>query len=141
MRQLYAVIDTNVLVSALYAKNPDSATFQVIEKIFAREIIPMYNDEILQEYGEVLRRPKFSFLEEDIKSLIESITDIGQNSWRAAVLDNVSDPKDAVFYEVALSRDDSYLVTGNIKHFPKVQMVVTPREILDLLSKTLKEAE
>lgn len=61
MRQLYAVIDTNVLVSALYAKNPDSATFQVIEKIFAREIIPMYNDEILQEYGEVLRRPKFSF--------------------------------------------------------------------------------
>ena len=117
MRQLYAVIDTNVLVSALYAKNPDSATFQV------------------------LRRPKFAFLEEDIKSLIESITDIGQNSWRAAVLDNVSDPKDAVFYEVALSRDDSYLVTGNIKHFPKVQMVVTPREILDLLSKTLKEAE
>lgn len=35
-----------------------------------------------------------------------------------------------VFYEVALSVDDSYLVTGNTKHFPKKPFVVTPAEML-----------
>ena len=32
-----------------------------------------------------------------------------------------------------MSRDDSYLVTGNIKHFPAVKKVVTPNELLDIL--------
>ncbi len=43
------------------------------------------------------------------------------------------DPKDVVFYEVALSKEDAYLVTGNIKHFPKKPFVVTPAEMLAIL--------
>ena len=43
------------------------------------------------------------------------------------------DPKDDVFYEVALSKEGSYLVTGNIKHFPKSPIVVTPAELLEIL--------
>lgn len=43
------------------------------------------------------------------------------------------DPKDVVFYEVALSKEDAYLVTGNTKHFPKKPIVVTPAEILEIL--------
>ena len=44
------------------------------------------------------------------------------------------DPKDIVFYEVAMSKDDAYLVTGNIKHFPKKPFVVTPAEMMELLN-------
>ena len=40
---------------------------------------------------------------------------------------------DAVFYEVALSKEDAYLVTGNTKHFPKSPIVVTPAEMLDII--------
>ena len=43
------------------------------------------------------------------------------------------DANDIVFYEVALSKDDSYLVTGNIKHFPKVDFVVTPGEMMEII--------
>ena len=43
------------------------------------------------------------------------------------------DPDDAVFYEVALSKEDAYLVTGNTKHFPKKPIVVTPAEMLEIL--------
>ena len=43
------------------------------------------------------------------------------------------DPKDIVFYEVALSVEASYLVTGNIKHFPKKPFVVTPAEMLQII--------
>ncbi len=40
-----------------------------------------------------------------------------------------------MFYEVALSKDDAYLVTGNTKHFPNKPIVVTPAEMLDILQR------
>ena len=46
----------------------------------------------------------------------------------------VIDPKDVVFYEVAMSKDNSYLVTGNTKHFSAVRRVVTPNEMLEILN-------
>lgn len=36
-------------------------------------------------------------------------------------------------YEIALSKEDSYLVTGNIKHFPSKTFVVTPAEMVNIL--------
>ena len=29
--------------------------------------------------------------------------------------------------------EDAYLVTGNLKHFPKKTFIVTPREMLDMI--------
>lgn len=131
--KVYAVIDTNVLVAALFAKHPDAAPVQIFEHLLDKDIIPMYNDEILAEYNEVLRRPKFPFPEEAVVWAVEAIIAAGINSERVPVKDTATDPKDVVFLEVAMSRDDSYLVTGNIKHFPVTPRVVTPNEFLDLL--------
>lgn len=58
----YAVIDTNVLVSALLSSHEHAATVQVVSRMFAGEIIPVYSAEIMQEYREVLRRKRFQFL-------------------------------------------------------------------------------
>lgn len=71
--KVYAVIDTNVLVSALFARHPDVAPAQILELLFSKKIIPMYNDEILAEYNEVLRRPKFPFPEDAI-SVNDAVT-------------------------------------------------------------------
>ena len=43
------------------------------------------------------------------------------------------DESDRVFYEVALSKEDSFLVTGNLKHFPIDPRVVTPAQMLQIL--------
>lgn len=49
------------------------------------------------------------------------------------------DPKDVVFYEVVMEKrkgtEEAYLVTGNKKHFPNEDYVVTPREMLDIIMK------
>lgn len=58
----------------------------------------------------------------------------GIESGRVTSSDGVIDPKDVVFYEVAMSKDNSYLVTGNTKHFPPVRRVVTPNEMLEILN-------
>ena len=44
------------------------------------------------------------------------------------------DPKDLVFYEVKMSKEDAYLVTGNLKHFPNTPFVVTPKEMMEILA-------
>ena len=47
-----------------------------------------------------------------------------------------NDPDDAVFYEIALSAiksREAYLVTGNIRHFPQKEFVVTPRDMLNIV--------
>lgn len=132
---IYAVIDTNVLVSALITHNKQSATIRVMEAMFANKIIPLYNEEIIFEYEDVLHRSKFSFSEFDIRYYLETLKKVGIHSQRISSSELFPDPKDVVFYEVALSRDDAYLVTGNKKHFPQKPIVVTPAEMLEILSR------
>ena len=132
--KIYAVIDTNVIISALLSRHQDSATVKVLDHLYNRTIIPIYNDEILDEYATVLRRTKFNFPESTICATLEAIKAGGVKSDRISCEEQLPDPKDIVFYEVALSVEDSYLVTGNTKHFPKKPFVVTPAEMLQIIN-------
>ena len=136
---IYAVIDTNVLVSALLAAHTDSPTVLIRDYILEGSIIPLYNEEILMEYKAVLSRPKFGFPSLLVEDLISAIVQTGISSERVETEDSFIDLKDVVFYEVALSHEGSYLVTGNIKHFPKSPLVVTPAEMLAIMKKTAKQ--
>ncbi len=132
----YAVIDTNVLVSALLSSKDDTATFQVLGKVITGEIIPVYSNIIIKEYREVLSRRKFGFSGDLIEYLLSAIEKYGilvDPSPSGIIL---PDMKDVPFYEVVLEKrdDNAYLVTGNIKHFPKEPFIVTPRELLDILN-------
>ena len=49
MVKIYAVIDTNVLVSSLLSRFKDSATVTLMQLLILGDIIPVYNDEILEE--------------------------------------------------------------------------------------------
>jgi putative PIN family toxin of toxin-antitoxin system len=130
---IHAVIDTNVLVSAFITKRLDSATSIVWAAVLNGDIIPMYSEEIIDEYTDVLHRKKFNIPEQLIKDAINHIMENGVRGERVLSDDFFPDPKDVVFYEVAISKDDAYLVTGNTKHFPKKPIVVTPSEMLEIL--------
>ena len=130
----YAVIDTNVIISSMLRSG--SVPDEVVQLALEGPIIPLVNQEILNEYEEVLTRNKFGFEETKVKKLIE---DIGR---RAIFLDRTPteelfpDPDDAVFYEVVMTArriTDAYLVTGNLKYYPIRSFVVTPREMLEIV--------
>lgn len=130
----YAVIDTNVLVSAFLKST--SVPRIVVDYVFAGDIVPLYNEEILAEYKEVLSRPKFHFPKDAVEIAVNKIQEIGIHFDSIAVNENLPDPKDVVFYAVTMNarnEKDAYLVTGNIKHFPEKPFVVTPRQMLDIL--------
>ena len=133
--KIYAVIDTNVVVSSLFSLDGKSSPAIVINAILQGAITPLYNDEILAEYVNVLTRPKFPFTNLMVNSVLSTIREYGINTQKADI-DGIifPDPDDVVFYEVKMSVDDAYLVTGNIKHFPKNRKVVTPAEMVVILS-------
>ena len=137
----YAVIDTNVLVSAMLKWN--SVPGNVMELVFTGSIILVYNSEILKEYREVLSRPKFHFVEDIVDDVLEGLENRGISIEAETVDIVLPDPKDRVFYEVVLEErktEEAYLVTGNIKHFPVETFIVTPRKMLDIvLSATVAE--
>ena len=101
--------------------------------MFDGKIKPLYNDDILNEYSEVLHRPKFHLKEEDITNLIDYIKTCGIDSACMPFDDKMPDEDDRVFYEVSLSKEDSFLVTGNLKHFPKDPRVVTAAQMMEIL--------
>ena len=128
-----AVIDTNVFVSALWTKNPNSPTRRILIALLHGRFIPLHNAEILAEYSEVLCRREFKFDAEQVSKLIEGIRNEGLNASRAKASETFPDPDDCVFYEVALSEPDAHLVTGNLKHYPTSPIVVTPAQFCELL--------
>lgn len=130
----YAVIDTNVLVSAMIKWN--SVPGNIIELTFDGSIVPILNEQIVKEYREVLTRPKFHFTKEIIRDVLENIRSKGLYVDEEHLEIELPDPKDRVFYEVVMEKrktEDAYLVTGNIRHFPTKPFIVTPREMIDII--------
>lgn len=130
---IYATIDTNVLVSALLSKSKESTISRLLSYLWNDELIPLYNAEIIDEYNDVLSRGCFHFNNKLKDALVEGIKRHGIESSRVPFDEPMLDEDDRVFYEVTLSKDDAYLVTGNQKHFPKAPIVVTPAEMLAIL--------
>ena len=132
MKRFYAVFDTNVLVSSLLSKRDDSPTVVLLDYVLDGQIILLYSDEIVAEYDEVLHRGKFEFSNERITAVLDLVK---TGLCLEPTLSGASfpDADDAVFYEVALSKEGSYLVTGNQKHFPRSPIVVTPTEMLQIV--------
>ena len=133
---VYAVIDTNVFVAALLTKNDDSATVKIYEAIADGRITPLYHKNILNEYAEVLSRPKFRVSREKTDAVLELIVKYGVEVFPKPTGEILIDMEDLIFYEVAMEKreDDSYLVTGNQKHYPIRDFIVTPTEMMEILN-------
>lgn len=134
----YAVIDTNVLLSALLSKKEDSATVKVLDAVFEGKIIPLYHQDILEEYEEVLYREKFHLRREEIRIVLGAVKEYGIEVFPQPTGAVLIDMDDLVFYEVAMEKrdNDAYLVTGNQKHYPFRDFIVTPAEMIAIMETT-----
>jgi putative PIN family toxin of toxin-antitoxin system len=127
---MFVVIDTNVLVSALYSRNGNPA--KVIALVQNGVATPCHDYRILLEYREVLARPKFNFAAWEIDDLLAQIEHDGFSVSPCPINIALPDEQDRKFYEVA-KHCGAQLITGNLKHFPKDKIVVSVREFLDSL--------
>ena len=139
--KFYAVIDTNVFVSALLAKHEDSPTVTVVEKLFDSTVVPVFSKAILEEYFEVLHRAKFGFDPATVDAFLQEVAQRGillEPGQTGIVL---PDMNDVPFYAVTLAygNDRTWLVTGNLKHFPVKPFIVTPAQFLEKIRQSEKQ--
>jgi uncharacterized protein len=136
------VVLDNIVVSALL--QPLGPPARVFAFALRGLLQPCLSGDILAEYEEVIARPRFGLDEDSIAASLRAVRE--QSLWvRPAVAIRVcSDPHDDMFLECASAARADYLVTGNLKHFPaawKETLVVTPRALLDILARTVTNAE
>lgn len=108
-----------------------------MKEVLCGDIIPLINEEILLEYHDVLHRPKFRFDAAAVQKLIDRIVARGIRVDAKPIAEVLPDPKDVVFYEVVMEGRGSanaYLVTGNLRHFPQKPFIVTPKEMVEIVS-------
>lgn len=132
------VVDTNVLVSGLLS--PFNAPGRVVDLILEKSVDVVMDDRIIADYRTVLLRPKFGFIDYNVKALISYLRQVGQfvTALPIAGLDRaaVPDIDDLPFAEVAVAGGVERLITGNGAHFAFMAnvrwpgRVVTPAEFM-----------
>ena len=132
----YAVIDTNVILSALLSKKDDTATVLAIKAVLEGKIIPLYHQDIISEYNDVLSRAEFNLNPRAIDTVLLAIKQFGVEVFPKPSGEILAHMDDLIFYEATLEKRNinSYLVTGNKKHFPIKSFIVSPAEMLQILN-------
>ena len=136
MESIFAVIDTNVLVSGLISPNGYPA--RIVELLRSGEVRMVLDDRILCEYAEVLKRPAFGFLENEIDIFLERLLSFAVYSeiGRKSIIVDMQDSGDIPFAECAISFGCP-IVTGNHKHFKNGKLrdvlILSPAEFIDYI--------
>ena len=130
------VIDTNIIVSAFIS--PKGAPAKIIELIVLNEdFIMCYNADILAEYQDVLTREKFDkykFNPDEIANFIKKAEEIGFLVEPLTSNIFMPDESDRIFYDTA-TEAEAILITGNIKHYPPEDFIVTPAVFWQIINK------
>ena len=68
--------------------------------------------------------------------MMSSIIKYGVEAFPQPTGEILIDMDDLIFYEVAMEKrdDNAYLVTGNQKHYPVKEFIVTPSEMVEILN-------
>jgi uncharacterized protein len=105
------IIDTNLWISFLITKDFS----KLDEIIFSRDGILVFSQELLDEFLEVAKRPKFRrfFSPSDIEEILETIDEYADFVKVHAQIDICRDPKDNFLLSLAIDGNADFLLTGD----------------------------
>ena len=129
------VLDTNVVISA--ALKPQGLQRTVPLLALTKPARLYVSGPILEEYQAVLSRPEFHIRKGLRQQLLQFIEKNARLVAPVRHLQITIDPADNMFVECADVAGADYLITGNIRHFPrywKRTKIITSREFLDLIT-------
>ena len=131
-----AVVDTNILVSAMISAEGNEA--RLLLAINQGLVMPCFSDEVLDEYSEVLLRPRFAFPRDEVDALLGLLRRVGHRVSPVPIPRVSPDPDDDKFIACAVAGKADFLVTGNKRHFPQTDRttakVVNAAELLEVIT-------
>jgi len=135
---LRLILDTNILVSA--ALKRDSLQHTIFLLALTKSVRLYISQPILDEYAEVLSRPKLGISKGVRQQMTQLIKNHSHMVVPARTLNVTTDPDDNIFLECAEAARADYLVTGNRKHFPifwKNTKVINSNDFISLIAPQL----
>jgi putative PIN family toxin of toxin-antitoxin system len=135
MIPLRLVVDTNVVVSA--ALKPEGFPRAALLFAITKPANLFVSDAIIAEYEDVLARPELNIRRGVRQQLLQLIKNHSRKIRVTRRLEVASDPGDNKFLECADAARADFLVTGNLRHFPKFwkrTKVITSRELVDIVA-------
>lgn len=125
------VLDTNVVVSGVL--RPASKSGLLLDMALSGSLDSVASHELVAEWREVLRRPKFGLDGQAVDELVECLAAassiepaVPQSAWLSP------DPKDQFLIDLAAATG-AYLVTGNVRHLETYPRVLTPADAVEHL--------
>jgi putative PIN family toxin of toxin-antitoxin system len=125
------VLDTNIVISSVISSNGNPSA--IMSLVSDGEIQAYYSNEILDEYKKVLAYDRLKINSEKQVEIIEKIIEQGILIEPEKSDIPLPDESDRVFYDTAKDAN-AILITGNIKHFPNEDFILTPVQFLALYS-------
>lgn len=125
-----AVVDTNILVRALI--KPLGTVGPLLTRLRNRDYVLIYSSEILEEFVEVLSRPRFSakygLRPEDVAAVLKLILLRGEEARSERQITVCRDPEDDKFLEAAVAGQADAIVSGDLD-----LLVLSPFEGIPIL--------
>ncbi len=113
---MIAVIDTNIFMAGLL--NPSGAPAKIRRRWRQRQFEILVSEAVLAEYADVfIHAPAIAAI--DTQLLIDEIEAFSQHVEISGTLQACKDPDDDMFLETAVTGGADFLVTKNLKHFPR----------------------
>lgn len=122
------VVDTNVLVSGILTAH-SSPPVELVGYLLDGLLRACYDERMMAEYRFVLARPQLALDSRACEDLLKMIETYGFDVDPPRATLDFPDESDRPFYEVA-QLCLCPLVTGNAKHFPQKDWIVSPSEYL-----------
>ena len=123
---MQVVIDTNIVISAARVSQGNPA--KIIRLIRDNEDITLYyNAVIFAEYKKVLAYERLKFSLEVQETILNTIQTVGTIFDPTKSDIALPDESDRIFYDTAKG-SNSYLITGNTKHYPDEPFILTPAQ-------------
>lgn len=129
------VLDTNVILSAMLTNFGPAAV--IVGLVLSRRLALAVDEDILDEYEEVMGRPRFGIDPRDRMIIMERLRRVGQAHAPQPLpggRKGFPDPADVMFLELAMGARVDWLVTRNVKHFPSARCgniaILTPEQIV-----------
>ena len=130
------VLDTNVVLSGMLSNFGPAAV--ILGLVLNRRLGLVLDERILDEYEEVMNRPRFGLGHRDLLTVLERLRRVAQVHAPQAMPGGrrgFPDPDDVMFVEAALGARADWLVTRNLKHFPPARCggvkIITPEQVVE----------
>ena len=130
---LKVVLDTNIIISA--ALSPQGKPAKVFKIITSDDDMELsYNYTIFAEYKKVFAYKRLNIPNEKQKEFLDAIKEEG--TVREPIKSDIilPDESDRIFYDTSKTAN-AYLITGNMKHYPNEDFIMTPAQFLEILEK------